>query len=387
MWYFLEIICKNGYRWLLLLALCLQGCEDPSLPFDLQAVTFAELPGFQTEPLQEAWPVFMRSCEKIISLPQDFVFLNGQKAAPWAQVCQKAHSENPLTAVQIKQFFQSHFTPYRVSALGKKTGLFTGYYEPQVLGSLSPSQEYTVPLYKRPADLVLVENLFVLRPDKPDYKGVRIAGRLQDGSLKPYYSRAEIENSRVLKGQELVWLADPIDAFFVQVQGSATVMLPSGKTLRLAYAGTNGHPYTSLGSVMLAKKLLIKDEITMQSIRAWLKNNISEARALMQHNASFVFFKIIDGPGPLGGQDLILTPGRSLAIDPAFIAYGTPLWLTIQGDAHQPALQRLVIAQDKGGAIKGGIRGDLFWGTGADAASKAGKMKATGTYYVLLPKK
>lgn len=349
--------------------------------FTLQAVSFKSLPHWESDTLSEAWPAFIRSCQKLSTLPKEAVFLNGSHASDWTLICSTAMTLGSPNTDTIRKFFETNFTPYKVSSGSETQGLFTGYYEPQVKGSREKSPQYPAPMYKRPADLVMVEDLGIFRKD---LKGMRIAGRVINGNLRPHFTHAEIDNG-ALKGDELLWIADPIDAFFIQIQGSAAVKLDNDETTRLTYAGTNGHPYTAIGRVLIEQQKMKKEEVSMQSIRAWLKDHPEEAKAIMHQNASFVFFAETKGEGPLGAQGVALTPGRSLAVDPVFIAYGTPVWLDTTHPEGKAPLQRLVIAQDKGGAIKGHIRGDVFWGTGEEAGELAGSMKSKGSYYVLLP--
>ncbi len=242
-------------------------------------------------------------------------------------------------------------------------------------------------MLKRPADLVMVElGLF-----RPAWRGERIAGRVENGQLKPYASRAEIERGALAqRGLELFWVDDAVDAFFLHIQGSGRVRLPDGTVARIGYDGQNGHPYVPIGRLLAERGALPRDEVSMQTIRAWLAAHLGEAAALMEENPSYVFFREIAGPadagGPLGAQGVALTAGRSLAVDRAFLPLGAPIWLDLEDPAEgNGRLRRLVVAQDTGGAIRGPVRGDLFWGFGPQAAERAGMMKDRGTYYILLP--
>lgn len=369
------------------------------LTLQLSPISFQSLPYWKSDNISESWPAFIRSCKRILSLPKDTIFLNGQKASDWHEVCTLALKLKSPSEQTIRTFFETHFTAYKVTSNSNSEGLFTGYYEPQLLGSKTQNEQFQAPIYKRPSDLVMIEDLSIFRKEPEALKGMRIAGRVINGNLRPYYTHTEIDQG-ALKGNELLWVEDPVDAFFVQIQGSAAIKLNTGETTRLSYHGTNGHPYTPIGRVLVEKKLMKKEEVSMQSIREWLKNNPAQAKDIMLRNESFVFFSEITGDGPVGAQGVVLTPGRSLAVDPAFISYGTPIWLDAEHPLKQSQpqnqqggqlqsqarIQRLVIAQDKGGAIKGHIRGDLFWGTGNEAGELAGLMKSKGSYYVLLPK-
>jgi membrane-bound lytic murein transglycosylase A len=216
---------------------------------------------------------------------------------------------------------------------------------------------------------------------RPAWRGERIAGRVDKGNLVPYSSRAEIEQGALSgRGLELAWAADTIETFFLQIQGSGRVRLADGGELRVGYDGQNGHPYVALGRVLIDRGLLPREQVTMQSIKAYLRAHPDEAAALMRENPSYVFFRELSGDGPVGAQGVALTPGRSLAVDRAFVPLGAPVWLVAEDIA------RLLVAQDTGGAIRGPVRGDLFWGHGAEAEARAGAMKARGRAWLLLPR-
>jgi membrane-bound lytic murein transglycosylase A len=227
---------------------------------------------------------------------------------------------------------------------------------------------------------------------RPDLKGKRIAGKVVDGSLVPYPDRREIE-AGALSGRklEIVWVDDPVGAFFLHVQGSGRVRLADGGELRLGYAAQNGHPYTAIGRELIDRGELRSEDVSLQTIRAWLEAHPGQARELMERNASYVFFQQVKGEGPLGAQGVPLTPGRSLAVDLNFVPLGVPLWLVagapspLEGEPDRK-LRRLVVTQDTGGAIRGPIRGDVFWGFGEEAEAIAGRMKHRGRYWMLLPK-
>jgi len=218
----------------------------------------------------------------------------------------------------------------------------------------------------------------------------RIGGRVVNGRLVPYASRADIVAGALARqGLELVWVDDPIDAFFVQIQGSGVVQLAEGGTMRIGYAGQNGHAYTAIGRELIAEGALTRETVSMQSIRAWLLAHPERADEMMNRNASYVFFEALEGDGPIGSQGVVLTPERSLAIDREFIAQTTPIWVDtmapIPGQDGEAPWRRLVVAQDTGGAIRGPVRGDIYWGSGERAADIAGRTKGTGRYYLLLP--
>lgn len=263
-----------------------------------------------------------------------------------------------------RAFFERWFRAYAVRT--PRSGLFTGYYEPVLKGSRRRRPGYTVPLHAKPRDLA---------------------------RRRPYPARAQILKPPLrTRIPVLLWLADPVDAFTLHIQGSGVVRLADGGSVRVGVAATNGLRYVSIGRVLLRRGALTREQATMQGIRAWLRANPRQATAIMNRNPRYIFFRIVGGRvsrglGPIGGQGVALTPGRSLAIDPRFVAYGTPVWLdTTWPNPPGGALRRLVIAQDKGGAIKGVMRGDLFIGRGARALAVAGRMRQRGRYFLLLPR-
>lgn len=380
----------------LALSLVLVACERkeeakaPHPPPDamtLTAVGYGDLPGWADDRTADALPALARSCARLKSLPPDRpVGPNGigGTIADWQQPCARLAEVAAGDQTAARSFLQSWFTPYAAGNNGNRQGLFTGYYEVELEGSRTAGPDYPVPLYKRPSDLVSVD----LGEFAERWKGERIAGRVQDGRLKPFEDRAAIE-AGALRGKvaELVWLKDPIAAFFLHIQGSGRVKLPDGAEMRVGYAAQNGHKYVAIGKELIDRGALKREEVSLQTIRDWLRANPAEAQALMNRNPSYVFFQELKGDGPNGAQGVALTPERSLAVDAKFLPYGAPIWL----DAEDPVesgrrLRRLLIAQDTGGAIRGPVRGDVFWGHGAEAERKAGVMKSAGSYYLLLPK-
>lgn len=323
---------------------------------------------------------FQKSCDRIFKLPADADFGLGTKVHEWQESCREA--VNP--SIDAKSFFEKYFTPYQVASGNQKDGLFTGYYEASLKGSLVQSGLYQTPLRARPNDLVMVN----LGEFIPDLKGQRIAGRVKNGQLKPYEDRAQIENGKLPKDMDvpLLWVNSAVDAFFLQVQGSGVVTFEDGTTQRIGYDGQNGYPYSAIGKELIARGALTKDNVSMQSIRDWLAAHPAEATEIMQTNKSYVFFKKLDTTGPVGAEGVVLTPEQSLAVDHSIWPYGVPMFIDIDGDDGAPKLNKLMIAQDTGGAIKGVIRGDFFWGYGDHAAAMAGPMKSIGKMWVLLPK-
>jgi membrane-bound lytic murein transglycosylase A len=354
----------------------------------LQPVSFATLPGWQQDNVAAAIVPLQKSCAVIAKHKPDRALMVADKvmvtSGDFQAVCSKLKNAKLSDVTAARGFFEQNFTPYRAGNRGNSDGLFTGYYEPSLRGSLHRHGKYQTPLYARPTDLVQVN----LGDFSEELKGKRIAGRVEGTALKPYPDRAAItQHGLKQKAKVLLWVDDPVDAFFLEVQGSGRVTLDNGKIIHVGYAAQNGRTYVAIGKAMRERGLFASDEkITMQKIRAWLAANPDQARAIMNLNPSYVFFQNNKAGGPLGAQNVPLTPLRSIAVDPAFVAYGTPLWLDVMHPTQtDQRIQTLLVGQDTGGAIKGPVRGDLFWGYGADAETNAGVMQSRGVYYLLLP--
>lgn len=351
----------------------------------LNSIAFADLSGWEDDDHGAALAVFRLSCGEILDRGRGFARSPafGGARDDWLKVCRRA-----LTAQQpARQFFESEFVAVRVSDPDRPQGLFTGYFEPEVKGSRTRGGPYQVPLYRRPGDLEAF--------DAAALKATGLAyGRRIGNDPAPYHSRKEIESGALSgKNLELVWLTDWADAFFLQIQGSGRVRLEDGSLMRLAFAAKTGLPYTAVGGILADRGDIARSEVSMQSIRQWMAEHPEAARELMWQNQSYVFFREIEASdpalGPPGAQQVPLTPLRSLAVDRAYWAFGTPVWLNADvpsgpSGAIEP-LRRLLIAQDTGTAIKGRVRGDVFWGTGEAAAQVAGYMKSPGTMVALLP--
>lgn len=311
----------------------------------------------------------------------------GLSAADWKPACAAAPAVPAGDTAAARAFFEAAFTPLTVAWGGETQGLFTGYYEPLLRGSRRRDDRFRVALHRRPDDLVRVE----LGRFDPALQGKRIAGRVVGAELEPYPDRAAIEAGALRDELALVWVDDPIDAFFLHIQGSGRVRLEDGGELRLRYADQNGRRYHAIGRELIRRGALSRETVSMQSIRAWLQAHPEEAAAVMGTNPSYVFFQELRGPGPLGALGVPLTPGRSIAVDRRLLPLGAPLWLEAShpdADAGRPdrPLNRLMLAQDTGGAITGAVRGDVFWGHGDEAYEIAGRMKHPGRWYLLLPK-
>ncbi|HXV74486.1 MAG TPA: MltA domain-containing protein [Sphingomonadales bacterium] len=341
----------------------------------LRAVSFSSLEGWKADEQSEAFYTFLKSCASLKSRAGAEIMQGSCHRAAEAEALVREH---PSLA---RVFFEETFTPHLVRVGWKKKGLLTGYYEPLIEASLAPDPAYPYPLYARPADQVTVD----LKDFRPELSG-RLVGRIEGEKLVPYHDRSAIAGGALAgKGLEILWAKDPVDVFFLQIQGSGRAQLPGGSTLLVGYAGGNGHPYTSIGRVLMEMGALGKDEVSMFSIREWLAANPERLEEILNQNASYVFFRLAEGEGPVGSAGAVLTPMRSLAVDPAHVALGLPVWVeTAIPDGR--ALRRLLIAQDTGGAIKGAMRGDLFFGFGEEAEGNAGRMKADAVFYVLLPR-
>ncbi len=357
---------------------------------DFKPLPFAVLPGWENSDLVGVMPTFLRSCEWIARRPAGPLLGNTPEfgtVAEWNAICEDARHAALRSERALRYFFETRFEPFLISNRGDSTGLFTGYYEAELRGSWQPNSRYSVPIYARPNDLISVD----LGKFRAEWAGESIAGRIEGNSFNPYPSRADINNGALSGRQlEVLWVDSHVDAFFLHIQGSGRVLMDNGGYVRLGYAGRNGQRYVAVGRELIAAGIIPQEDVSMQTIRAWMEANPVAAMALMNKNPSYVFFRIMEESAPVGAQGIPLTPGRSLAVDNSFIPYGVLLWLDTL-DPRDPKrdmpLQRLVIAQDTGSAIRGPVRGDLFWGFGNEAALAAGGMKEDGEYYALLPRR
>jgi membrane-bound lytic murein transglycosylase A len=378
-------------RWAVLgLIAALAACaptKPPTPPPDrlvLSPASFGDLAGWGSDGVGQALAALKKSCGRRLGFGDEApVGPQGMagKVADWRPPCAAAAGVDERDDAAARVFFETWFQPYRCANNQTTEGLFTGYYEPELKGSRVRVGGFETPLMKRPADLVAVE----LGDFRADWRGERIAGRVVDGRLKPYETRTQIEAGALDRlNLSFLWVEDPVAAFFLQVQGSGRIDLPDGSQLRLGYDGQNGWPYVAIGRVMIERGLIDRESATMPGIRAWLAAHPAEAKDILDANPSYVFFREIAGEGPVGSEGIALTPGRSLAVDTKFLPLGAPFWLDASGDDGR--IERLLIAQDTGGAIRGPVRGDVFWGHGPDAERRAGTMRARGSYFLLLPK-
>ncbi|MFH1044165.1 MAG: MltA domain-containing protein [Pseudomonadota bacterium] len=358
---------------------------EPPKAKTLEAVSWSEVAGWMNDDPRAAWETFLLSCSR----------LKAQTA--WRESC--ALAEQLPAAASVRDFFETHFLPYRVAnADGSVHGLATGYYEPLLRGSRSKQGPYRYPLYAAPEDLLIVD----LAEINPELKHLRLRGRLEGRRVLPYYPRAEIERGLpALTGKELLWVDDLVDLFFLQIQGSGRVQLATGELVRVGYADQNGQPYKSIGRYLVEQGELKLEQASMQGIKAWGAANPAKLEALLNRNPSYVFFRELpmaeggqgsttDGPmttgGPAGALGVALTPERSIAVDPRHIPLGAPVFLATTWPNSTQPLARLVLAQDTGGAIRGAVRADYFWGFGEAAGAQAGRMRQSARMWVLLPR-
>jgi membrane-bound lytic murein transglycosylase A len=340
----------------------------------LQPASWDDLHGFSEDDLEAAWSAWLQSCSTLIN------------RQPWLVACAAAAQLQQPGDEAIASYFRQHFNVFQVTNTdGGATGLITGYYQPVLQGSRTRSAEYRYPLYSRPDDLITVE----LAGLYPELAHKRIRGRFNGQKLVPYYSRSEIDiQPSPLSGRELVWVDDIIDLFFLQIQGSGIIELEGGKRIQVGYADQNGHAYRSIGRVLIERGEIAPEQASMQGIKQWARSHPQQLRELLDANPSYVFFRELPAglPGPLGALGVPVTAERSVAIDPRHIPLGAPVFLaTTYPNSSQP-LNRLMLAQDTGGAIKGGVRADFYWGAGDVAGQRAGAMKQSGKIWVLLPK-
>lgn len=341
----------------------------------LKPVNWSAVAFWQQDRVGETWTAFLRGCETL-----------GKRGA-WQAVCADATAMGAPDDATVRAFFEQRFQPYQATQEdGSAEGVVTGYYEPLLKGDRVRTERARYPLYAAPDDLVTVDLAGVY----PELKNLRLRGKLVGNKLVPYPTRKEIEagNGSGFLGKPIAWAEDPVDLFFLQIQGSGRIELPDGSHMRVGYADQNGHPYVSIGKLLVERGEMKLEQASMQGIKNWGAKNPDKLPELLASNPSFVFFRELPSelPGPLGALGVPLTGGRSIAVDPRFIPLGAPVFLaTTQPNSALP-LNRLVMAQDTGSAIRGGVRADFFWGYGKAAGELAGRMKQRGRMWVLLPK-
>ncbi|GIL04160.1 MAG: hypothetical protein AMXMBFR72_34090 [Betaproteobacteria bacterium] len=387
-------------------ALLLGACQTlpPAPPPTIKTVTqaryekvaFEALPALADADLVAAWPAWLASCRA-------FERGNGTRRAAWQAACATAAAVGAGSAAAIRAYLRERFDAWRVLAETREDtagngaligvadrGRITGYYEPLLNGSRTKAPPYTVPLHRPPDDLLIVD----LASLHPELAGKRVRGRLVETPngkrVVPYWSREELTNGARLAGAELLWVDDPIEAFFLQVQGSGRVRLPDGSVVRVGYADVNGHPYRSIGRWLVERGELKLEDASMQGIQAWARANPQRLDELLNQNPSYVFFRELPlgdpGAGPLGALAVPLTAGYSVAVDPQYVPLGAPVVISTQHPATNAPLVRLMAAQDTGGAIRGPLRFDFFWGTGREAGAVAGRQRHDVAAWILVPK-
>lgn len=345
-----------------------------------EPVSWSALPGWNLDDVTAAWPALVASCRA------------PRMGVVWSRFCAAAILINASDAGAQRTLLETQLRPYRLFTRSqddkrerRDTGLITGYYEPVLNGSRQRMGDFQTPLYGVPDDLVSVE----LGDLYPALKGERIRGRLQGRRITPYPDRMQLADGKLLAGKEILWTDSAIDAFFLQIQGSGRVRLADGGTVRLAYADVNGHPYRAIGRYLVERGELTVEQATAPGLRQWLLEYPERQVEVFNHNPSVVFFreeKLGDPTvGPRGSLGVPLTAGRSLAVDPRLLPLGVPLFLATTHPVSGAVVQRLMLAQDTGGAIRGALRADLFWGLGAEAGDVAGRMRQEGSLWLLWP--
>ena len=361
-------------RYAFLLGILLAAACAPLPPAPERAryvpTTFDALPGWPSAGLATSLQTFLRGCPRPGAL---------------ARACTEALALARDDEQAARRFFESAFAPYALeSSHGHDTGLITGYYEPVLEGSREPTERHRHPVFGVPEDLIVVD----LAGAYPELRHLRLRGRLEGRRLVPYFSRSQIESRGPALGAPiLAWTADPVELFFLQIQGSGQLSLPGGERLRLGYADQNGHPYRSLGRHLVERGELTVEAATMQGIKAWARAHPEKLVEALNANPSYVFFRALPpGDGPIGSLGVPLTAEYSVAVDRRFIPLGAPVYLASTHPTTQAPLERLLAAQDTGGAIRGVIRGDFYWGTGETAGEHAGRMRQQGRLWLLWPR-
>lgn len=338
-----------------------------------RAADWSALPGWPGEQLGNSWQAWLQSCKRLNTRPG------------WKELCRDALGVPVGDESAIRRFMESRLQAYQVeSSEGASTGLITGYYEPLLQGTRERRPD-AFPIYGVPDDLLTIE----LGDVYPELKGMRLRGRLSGNKVLPYWNRADIEAGKApMLGHELAWVNDPIELFFLQIQGSGRIKLAEGGMLRVGYADQNGYPYKSIGKWLIDQGELKPEQASMQGIQAWAKSHPEQLNTLLNTNPSYVFFRVLPNTegGPIGALNVPLTDGASVAIDPKHIPLGSPLYLSTTWPNDSRPLNRVMQAQDTGGAIRGPVRADFFWGFGAEAGQLAGRMKQQGQIWLLWPK-
>jgi membrane-bound lytic murein transglycosylase A len=347
-------------------------CPPPPKPAGAERAqyvptAFSSLPGWDSVQLEPSLRAFLAGCPRA--------------GGALISACAVAASIPIADEAAARRFFEATFTPYSLAGDAGDTGLVTGYYEPILAGSRTRSERYRYPIHGVPEDLVVVD----LASVAPETRNVRLRGRVEGRRIVPYYSRAEIEargNAPVI-----AWAADPVELFFLQIQGSGQLQLESGERIRVGFAEQNGHPYRSLGRHLVERGELALEQASMQGIKAWAAANPQKLQDALNFNASYVFFREVADPrGPFGALNVPLVPQYSLAVDRRHVPLGAPVFLATTYPLSEQPLQRLMAAHDTGGAIRGVVRADFYWGTGDEAGAAAGRMRQQGRMWLLWPR-
>ncbi|MBV9859292.1 MAG: murein transglycosylase A [Alphaproteobacteria bacterium] len=341
----------------------LSGPEQLSLA----PASYTQLAGWSDDRAAAAVPAFLKSCARLTGLP-DAAALDAKAGGTsfgtvgeWRSLCRSAAALPPGDDTAARRFFESNLTPYRAGDRGDPDGLFTAYYEAEVKGSRERRGPYQTPVYRRPAELA---------------------------SLRPYLDRGAIEDGALAeRSLEVMWLADPADLLTLQTQGSGRVRLEDGSVVRLGYDGNNGRRPVALDQLLVSRGEIPAAQLSQQAVRAWMLSYPAQARTIRRANQAYVFFRELKGDGPVGAEGAVLTPGRSLAVDRRFVPLGMPLWLEASDRYSSARVNRLMVAQDTGDGIEGPVRGDIYWGSGAEAAAHGGDFYADGRYFLLLPRR
>jgi membrane-bound lytic murein transglycosylase A len=340
----------------------------------LVAARWADIPDWGRHAMRDSLAAFSRGCATL------------ENQDPWKGACAGAATLANAAEPELVSFFELNFDPWQaLNADDSTTGMVTGYYEPLLHGSLKRTARYKYPLYSVPQDMLTIDLASVY----PDLKGRRLRGRVQGNKVVPYLDRGEIDREAgPLGGLELAWVDDAIDVFFLHIQGSGQVELENGERIRVGYADQNGHPFKSLGRLLIQRGELPAERASMQGIKDWARRNPAKVQEYLNANPSYVFFRELpkDLSGPIGSLGVPLTPERSIAVDTRVIPLGAPVFLATTFPNSPQPLNRLMVAQDTGGAINGGVRADFFWGFGDAAGAQAGKMRQGGRMWVLYPK-
>jgi len=372
----------------LLAAIVMLNRGSTGLQFTL--VSYADLPGWSEGNAYGAYPALAKSCDKLRELPAARPLPGakiGGTVGDWAEACVAVTAA--MSAEDFEIALRQHFLPLEVSIEGITSGTFTGYYEALLHGSRTPSDRFNVPLYARPPELVMVD----LGRFRKDLAGQRIAGSVKNGRLDPYPGRADIEAGALAgRALEVLWVDSAVDAYFLHVQGSGRVQMPDGSFMGIGYAAQNGHANRLIGRHLIETGAIPRKKMSGQAIRSWLAANPDQIQKVLNTDPSFVFFRPLEsGDGPFGSANVALTPQHSLAVDRRHLPLHAPVWLSashpnpVDLAIAEVPFNRLMVAQDTGGAINGEIRGDVFWGFGDEAEEIAGRMANKGRYWLLLP--